>query len=97
VNGGWTMPTIASWMMYLPAGTKTLPMRSTDGLIVACAEGTGTAFAGETKLHYAAKDSFIIPNWTWRHFEATEDTFLFFSSDRVVQERMGIWREQRSE
>jgi gentisate 1,2-dioxygenase len=97
VTGGWTMPTIASWMMFLPAGARTKPMRSTDGLICAVAEGTGVIQAGSTKMNFAPKDSFVIPNWTWRHFEAHEDTFLFFSSDRGVQERMGIWREQRED
>jgi gentisate 1,2-dioxygenase len=96
LNGGWAMSTIASWMIYLPAGTRTKPMRSTDGLIVAVAEGKGTAWAGDEKMDFDACDSFVIPNWTWRHFEATEDTFLFFSSDRGVQEKMGIWREQRA-
>jgi len=96
INGGWAISTIASWMMYLPKGASTQKMRSTDGMIVAVAEGSGTAYAGDAKMEFGAKDSFVIPNWTWRHFTAKEDTFLFFSSDRGVQERMGIWREERA-
>ena len=95
LNGGWAISTIASWMMYLPAGTSTKRMRSTDGLICAVAEGRGSAWAGDTKMDFAEKDSFVIPNWTWRHFKAETDCFIFFSSDRGVQERMGIWREER--
>ena len=95
-NGGWAISTIASWMMFLPKGSSTRPMRSTDGLICAVAEGRGVAVAGDTRMEFGPRDSFVLPNWTWRRFEAKEDCFIFFSSDRGVQERMGIWREERA-
>jgi len=94
LTGDWAMPTIASGMMFLPAGTVTKPMRGTDGWICAIPEGRGTAWAGDTKLEFGKCDSFVLPNWTWRRFEAKEDTFIFFSSDRGLQEKMGIYREQ---
>jgi gentisate 1,2-dioxygenase len=96
LDGGWAMPTIASWMTYLPAGFSTSPMRSTDGLVVAVAEGSGTAQLGSETIDFQRSDIFVAPNWTWRRFEASEDCFLFISSDRVVQEKLGLWREERA-
>ena len=94
LTGGWAMPTISSFMMFLPAGTHTLPMRGTDGWVCAVAEGRGVAVAGDTRMEFGPRDVFVLPNWTWRRFEAKEDSFLFVSSDRGVQEKLGIYREQ---
>ena len=30
-DGGWAMPTIATWLTHVPKGFETKPMRSTDG------------------------------------------------------------------
>ncbi|WP_236025314.1 gentisate 1,2-dioxygenase [Arenibaculum pallidiluteum] len=95
LDGGWALPTIASWMTHLPAGLSTAPARSTDGLICAVVEGRGTVSAGEQKLSFGPRDIFVVPNWTWRTFRAEEDCFMFFCSDRVVQEKLGLWRDER--
>ena len=95
-DGGWAMPTISSWMTHLPAGTVTRPMRSTDGIVVAVAEGRGVAHVGESRMTFAPRDVFVLPNWTDRSFEAETDVFLFCSSDRVAQEKLGLWREERT-
>ncbi len=94
-DGGWAMPTISSWMTHLPAGSSTQPMRSTDGIIVAVAEGRGVARVGDRRLEFGPRDVFVLPNWTTRSFEAESDCFLFCSSDRVAQEKLGLWREER--
>ena len=96
LDGGWAMPTISSWMTHLPAGFVTAPMRSTDGLIVAVAEGRGSVKVGDQKLAFGPRDVFVVPNWTWRQFEAAEDCFLFCCSDRVAQEKLGLWRDERA-
>jgi gentisate 1,2-dioxygenase len=95
IDGGWAMPTIASWMTHLPAGTATQAMRSTDGVIVAVAEGRGTAVIGDKRIAFGPRDVFVMPNWTHRAFQAESDCFLFCSSDRVAQEKLGLWREER--
>ena len=95
IDGGWPMPTIASWMTYLPAGTKTKPVRSTDGLMVAVPYGKGTAVVDDKRIPFEDQDVFVTPNWTWRSFEAEEDCFLFCTSDRAVQEKLGFWREEK--
>ncbi len=95
IDGGWAMPTIASWMSHFPAGTSTQRMRSTDGIVVAVAEGRGVATIGDQRIPFGPRDVFVVPNWTWRSFEASEDAFLFCSSDRTAQEKLGLWREER--
>ncbi len=96
IDGGWPIPTIASWMTYLPAGTKTAKIRSTDGVMVAVPYGRGSVVLGDKRIKFGPQDVFIMPNWTWRSFEAEEDCFLFCTSDRVVQEKLGIWREEKT-
>ena len=94
LDGGWAMPTIASWMTHVPGGVRTAPVRSTDGIVVAVAEGHGTARVGDTTLRFGPRDVFVLPNWNWRSIEASDDCFLFCSSDRVIQEKVGLWREE---
>ncbi|MFT8243792.1 gentisate 1,2-dioxygenase [Roseomonas sp. BN140053] len=96
MDGGWAMPTIASWMTHLPAGMATQGIRSTDGIIVAVAEGRGVATIGDQKIPFGPRDIFVIPNWTQRSFQAESDCFLFCSSDRVAQEKLGLYREERA-
>jgi gentisate 1,2-dioxygenase len=95
LDGGWTMPTISAWMMHVPKGFETSPMRSTDGMVMAVAEGRGTLTVGETSFSFGPKDIHAIPGWTGRSFKASEDAFLFFFSDRVAQEKLGLFREER--
>ncbi|AIT80495.1 cupin domain-containing protein [Novosphingobium pentaromativorans] len=95
-DGGWAMPTISTWMTYLPAGTRTAPVRSTDGMVVCVPYGRGRMIVDGQRHPFAAQDVLAAPNWTWRSFEAEEDCFLFCASDRVVQEKLGIWREEKA-
>jgi gentisate 1,2-dioxygenase len=95
LDGGWAMPTISNWMTYLPKGFKTQPVRSTDAMIVAVAEGSGSVTISGKTLNFSRNDVFVVPTWAWRSLEASEDSFLFFSTDRVIQEKLGLWREER--
>jgi len=83
-DGGWAIPTISSWIAYLPRGFRTTATRSTDGLIAAVVEGSGRVRVGDEILQFRAKDILAIPNWCWREFSADEDSIIFFCSDRVV-------------
>jgi gentisate 1,2-dioxygenase len=94
-DGGWPMPTIATWMTYLPAGATTAPIRSTDGVIVCVAEGRGSIAIGGESFDFGEKDTITVPGWTWRSFRAETDCFLFHASDRVVHEKLGMYREER--
>jgi gentisate 1,2-dioxygenase len=95
-DGGWPMPTIATWMTYLPAGAETAPIRSTDGVIVSVAEGSGNMKIGEEIFDFREKDTITAPGWAWRSFRAETDCFMFHASDRVVHEKLGMYREERA-
>ncbi len=96
LDGGWTMPTMAAWMTYLPKGFETKPMRSTDGIIMSVAEGAVTVQSGDTRLDLAESDVGVAPGWAWRSMRAERDSFVFCFSDRVAQEKLGLYREDRN-
>jgi gentisate 1,2-dioxygenase len=96
LDGGWAMPTMSTWMTYLQRGERTLPLRSTEGIVVAVAEGSGSATIGGQSFRFEQDDVLALPGWTWRSFEAAEDCFLFCFSDRVAQEKLGLFREERA-
>ncbi|MBA3581374.1 MAG: gentisate 1,2-dioxygenase [Gammaproteobacteria bacterium] len=96
ITGGWAMPSIATSMQLLPKDFKTLPYRSTDATVYVVVEGSGKTVIGDQTFHWKAHDVFTIPNWTFHYHEVPEDAVLFSYSDRVVQEKIGIWREEKS-
>jgi gentisate 1,2-dioxygenase len=94
-DGGYAMPTISPFLQLLPAGFKTEPYRSTDATVFVATEGGGaTTIDGET-FEWGPRDIFVAPSWKWIVHEAREETVLFSYSDRVAQEKLGFWREQR--
>jgi gentisate 1,2-dioxygenase len=95
IDGGWAMPTMSAWMVYLPKGLETKPMRSTEGIVMALGEGAVTLKVGDMSLDMAEKDVAVAPGWMWRSFKATQDSFVFCFSDRAAQEKLGLYREER--
>ncbi|MGD9739473.1 MAG: gentisate 1,2-dioxygenase [Bauldia sp.] len=96
IDGGWVMPTMSAWMTHLGRGFETAPMRSTDGIIMCVAEGTGTVTIGSQSFDFAPSDVIVAPGWMWRSIKAREDAFIFCFSDRVAQEKLGFFREERA-
>lgn len=94
IDGGWALPTMSTWMMYLPKDFQTLPMRSTDGIVMTVIEGSGRLTASDASFTFGPRDIHAIPGWSWRSIHASEDTFLFLYSDRVAQEKLGLFREE---
>jgi gentisate 1,2-dioxygenase len=95
VTGGWAMPTISTAMQLLPEGFKTAPYRSTDGTVFVVVEGTGTSHIGGQRFDWRPHDIFVAPSWTFHEHEAASEAVIFSYSDRVVQEKLDIFREQR--
>ena len=89
------MPTIAAFIQLLPAGFAGDAHRSTDGTVFSVVEGHGRSTVGDTTLEWAPKDVFVVPSWKWHHHEADTESVLFSYSDRPVQQKLGLWREQR--
>ena len=100
VDGGWAMPTIATWMQWLPKGFNTQSWQCTDGLGFVCKEGRGETRitmpdGSQTVLTWKANDTFVVPGWTRHTHHASEETVLFGFSDRSAQEKLGLWREKK--
>jgi gentisate 1,2-dioxygenase len=38
----------------------------------------------------------VLPGWMNSTLQASDDLVLFSYSDRVAQDKLGLWREQRS-
>jgi gentisate 1,2-dioxygenase len=62
---------------------------------MAVADGSGTLNVADERFVFSPRDIHAIPAWTWRSLKPSEDCFLFFFSDRVAQEKLGLLREER--
>ena len=89
------MPTIATWLTYLPQGFETAELRSTDAQAVVVLEGEVAAEIGEATFTLGESDILAVPGWTWRRFRASRDAILFAFSERSAQEKLAYWREER--
>jgi gentisate 1,2-dioxygenase len=94
-TGDYAMPTMATFMQLLPKGFAGASYRSTDGTVFVCVEGRGETRIGETTLSWGPRDVFTVPSWARHQHSALSDAVLFSFSDRPVQEKLGLWREER--
>ena len=95
VNGSWAMPTMATWMQLLPKGFETRPYRSTDSTVYVVVEGTGSSRIGSEHFEWAPHDIFVVPSWMPAQHSARGDAVLFSYSDRAVQDKLDLFREER--
>jgi gentisate 1,2-dioxygenase len=99
LTGGWTMPTIATFMQKLPAGFQGKGWRQTDGAVYSVVEGTGevTISSGENEWRYSfgPRDHFVIPSWHTARLSSAPGCVLFSFSDRPVHQALGIHTEER--
>jgi gentisate 1,2-dioxygenase len=94
-NGEYAMPTIGTFIQLLPKGFSTQPCRSTDGTVYVAVEGSGETRIGDKAFRWQPRDIFIAPSWMPVSHLAKDESVLFSFSDRPVQEKLGLWREQR--
>jgi gentisate 1,2-dioxygenase len=95
LDGGWAMPTIATWLTYLPQGFETQAVRSTDAQAVVVLEGEVVAEIGDRTFTLGESDILAVPGWVWRRYRASPDAIVFSFSDRSAQEKLAYWREER--
>jgi len=91
-SGASAMPTIGTFIQYLPKGFEGSSERVTDGTIYHVVEGTGRTVVGATSFAWKPRDIFVAPSWLPVRHEADEDAVLFSFSDRPVQKALGLWR-----
>ncbi|MDB5764819.1 MAG: gentisate 1,2-dioxygenase [Herminiimonas sp.] len=93
-TGGWAIPTLATFMQFLPKGFAGKRSRSTDGTVYCVTEGAGIAHVGNERFSFGPQDIFVVPSWAPLSFEAHQDVVMFSYSDRPVHEALGILREE---
>ena len=95
LDGGWAMPTIGTCMQLLPRGFDGAGYRATDSMVFSVVEGTGSVTIGDVRHTWGPRDVFVVPSWQRYRLHSDEDAVLFSFSDRPVQEKIGLWREDR--
>ena len=58
-------------------------------------EGRGESRIGAEILRWEPHDIFVAPSWLPVSHRAEDEAVLFSYSDRPVQQKLGLWREQR--
>jgi gentisate 1,2-dioxygenase len=65
--------------------------------VVFCAvEGTGVLEVAGERFDFGPRDIFTVPGWMHYTLRAAGETVLFSFSDRVAQEKLGLFREERT-
>jgi len=95
VSGDYAMPTIGNFIQLLPKGFKTSRYRSTDATVFVPIEGRGRSRIGDQVFEWGPRDVFVAPSWRWITHEADDEAVLFSCSDRPVQEKLDLFREDR--
>ena len=94
-TGDHAMPTIGAFIQLLPKGFTTSRYRSTDATVFTVVEGKGRTKIGDKTFDWKPQDIFVAPSWHPIVHEADEDAVIFSFSDRPVQEKLGLFREDR--
>jgi len=94
-TGDFAMPTIGTFIQLLPKGFATARYRSTDATVFTVVEGKGRSRIGDATFEWGPRDLFVVPSWHWVTHEADEDAVLFSFSDRPVQQKLDLFREDR--
>jgi gentisate 1,2-dioxygenase len=92
-SGDHVLPTIASFLQRLPAGFEGTAWRQTDATVYVCVEGEGRTKVDGQTIEWGPRDIFVVPSWCPFQHSAVNESVLFAFSDRVVQERLDLWRE----
>jgi gentisate 1,2-dioxygenase len=95
VTGGHAMPSIGAFIQLLPQAFSTTRYRATDATVFAVVEGSGRTHVGETVLEWGPQDLFVVPSWRWVRHECQQEAVLFSFSDRPIQEKLDLFREDR--
>lgn len=95
-TGGAAMPTITTSLTMLPKGFDGATYRATEGTVFAVVEGRGRTVIGDDAFEWGPRDVFVVPSWMSHRHIADDEAVLFAFSDRVVQQKLGVWREARS-
>ena len=92
-TGGAIMATISAHVRLLPAGFETGMRRSTEGAVFTVVEGSGEVEIDGETFALSERDIIVVPTWKATRWRAQSKLALFCFSDRVVQEKLSLYRE----
>ena len=99
LTGGPALATISTFLQWMPSGYSSQRYRTTEGMVFSVVEGRGSlvirAGDAEVRFDWKPRDAFVIPCWAEHEWNVSDEAILFAASDRGIQQRSGIWREQR--
>jgi gentisate 1,2-dioxygenase len=95
VTGDYAMPTMGTFIQLLPKGFSTSRYRSTDATVYVPMEGRGRTHVGAKTFDWGPRDIFVVPSWHPVSHEPEEESVLFSFSDRPIQEKLDLFREDR--
>jgi gentisate 1,2-dioxygenase len=94
-TGDFALPTIGAFLQVLPKGFSSSPYRCTDATVFVVVEGEGETRVGDSVIRWQPHDVFVVPGWAWHTHHVRGEAVLFSASDRPVQAKLGLWREER--
>lgn len=95
-NGDDAFPTMSLFLQLVPGGFDALPYRSTDDAVYIVVQGSGKTVFDDRTIEWGPNDVFVVPCWQrHRHVASSGDAVLFSFSDRVAQQKLGLWMEHR--
>lgn len=97
VTGGATLPTLSAWVQWLKPGQKLARHRHTSSAVYYVMRGEGRTVVGDEELRWKARDSFVVPNWSWHAHENLSgdgEALLFSVNDAPALRALGLYREE---
>ncbi|KAL2833705.1 RmlC-like cupin [Aspergillus cavernicola] len=99
-TGDSVSTTIAANMERIEPGTVSAPRKETTNHIFQVHKGSGTTElvapdGARTTLAWGVGDNFCVPSWyefTNRATDSGETVYLFYFTDKPMQEKLGLWR-----
>ena len=93
-TGGPAMASMACYASLFPSGTHTRAHRHTGGVVYHVITGSGYSIIDGVRYDWGAKDTFVVPSWSYHEHVANEESVVFWYTDTPVLEPLGLYREQ---
>jgi len=95
LTGGPVIPTISSYLTYIPKGGASKWERHTPSKVYCVLEGHGHSIINGERYDWEENDFFVIPSWHWyQHVPDDGDAVLYALSDWPIYEPFGLVRRQ---
>ncbi len=96
-TGGSCLPTLSCRLVRLPPAFAGALFRTTASSVGFVVRGAGRVHLPGSVLEIAARDAFVIPNWTWHHVSNSSpdtDMVIFMVTDEPVIKALGFLRRE---